>query len=414
MRVGRTDFLKSCTALVAGALFAGMALAAPARAETVRMTVSFYSAATGPYFEKMAAEFHGANPGIDVKIDVVNWPSLLQKLQTDIAGGANPDLSIIGTRWLLDFVKDGIAEPLDGYMSADFKDGFIGPFLKPGQIGGKTYGLPMAASARALYYNKNMLTKAGFPNGPATWDDVIAASRKIKEAGGAGFGLMGKGTEVDVYFYYALWTNGGDVLDANTKAAFASPAGVKALTMYSTMLKEGLTNDGPTNYTREDLQNLFKQGRVGMMITAPFLINQIAKEAPNLSYGIVPVPKGTTNATYAVTDSVVMFANSKVKPAAYKFLQFLFSKEPRIAFTKQEGFLPTTKAEATDPYFTNNDRLTTFVNLLPDAKFAPTVTGWEDTAKAVTDAVQSVYLGTAQPEAALKAAAAKADQSLGK
>jgi multiple sugar transport system substrate-binding protein len=151
-----------------------------------------------------------------------------------------------------------------------------------------------------------------------------------------------------------------------------------------------------------------------MVMTAPFLINQIAKEAPKLDYGIVPVPKGTTSSTYAVTDSVVMFKNSKVKQAAWKFLDFLFTKEPRVEFTKGEGFLPTTVAEAQDPYFTDNARLKTFVDLLPTAHFAPTITGWEDTAKAVTDAVQSVYIGQAQPEAALKQAAARADESLGK
>ncbi len=393
---------------------AALAMAAPAKAETVRMTVSFYSAATGPYFEKMAADFHAANPGIDVKIEVVNWSSLLQKLQTDISGGTNADVSIIGTRWLLDFVKDGIAEPLDGMMAPGFKERFIGPFLKPGQIGGKTYGLPVAASARAMYYNKAMLTKAGFPDGPRTWDDVVAAAEKIKADGGNGFGLMAKGTEVDVYFYYALWSHGGDVLDANQKAAFNSPAGVKALTLYKAMLDRGLTEPGPTNYTREDLQNQFKQGRLAMVMTAPFLINQIAKEAPTLDYGIVPVPTGTTQATYAVTDSVVLFANSKVKPAAMKWLDFLFTAGPRIAFTKGEGFLPTTNDEAKDPAFTENERLKVFVNLLPNARFAPTVTGWEDTAKAVSDAVQSVYLGSATPEAALNAAAAKANQSLGK
>jgi len=149
--------------LLACAAFAGVALGQQARAETVHMTVSYYSAATGPYFEKMASEFHAANPGIDVKIDVVNWDGLLQKLRTDISGGTNPDISIIGTRWLLDFVKDDIAEPLDGYMNADFKDRFIGPFLKPAIIDGKAYGLPIAASARAMYYNKDMLTKAASP-----------------------------------------------------------------------------------------------------------------------------------------------------------------------------------------------------------------------------------------------------------
>jgi multiple sugar transport system substrate-binding protein len=412
VKLGRKTLLRGI-ALAIGLGCAG-ALAVDARAETVRVTAAYYSDKTGPYFEKMASEFHKANPGIDVKIEVVNWDSLLQKLQTDISGGTNADISIIGTRWLLDFVKDDQAEPLDKLMSAEFKGRFISPFLAPGQIDGKTYGLPIAASARAMYYNKDLFAKAGLTAPPATWDELVADAEKLKAAGIAGFGLQGKAIETDVYWYYALWTEGGDVVGKDKKAAFASAEGVKALAMYKSMIDKGLTEDSPTNYTREDLQNLFKQGRVATVITAPFLINQIAAEAPNLNYGITAVPKGTRNATYAVTDSVVLFKNSKVKAAAWKFLDFLFTKQARVEFTKNEGFLPTTKAEATDPYFTKNERLQTFVSLLPTAHFAPTITGWEDTAKAVSDAVQSVYLGKAEPEPALKAAAAAADQSLGK
>ncbi len=384
------------------------------RAETVRATVAEYSNATGPYFEQMAQEFHEANPGIDVKIEVVNWNSLLQKLQTDISGGTNSDLSIIGTRWLLDFVKDGVAEPLDGYMTPAFRDRFVPIFLQPGTIDGKVYGLPIAASARAMFYNKDMLTKAGFADGPRTWEDVVAAAKQIKAAGAEGFGLQGKEIETDVYWYYALWSYGGELIGKDGKPGFAGPAGVRALDLYKSMIEQGLTEPGVTGYNREDLQNLFKQGRLGMVITAPFLINQIAKEAPNLQYGIVPVPRGTTQSTYAVTNSVVMFKNSKVKPAAFKFLDFLFTKQPRVAFNKNEGFLPTTKAVAEDPYFADNQRLKVFVDLMPQAHFAPVISGWEDVAKDVIDALQSVYLGNAQPGPALQRAATKADQALGR
>lgn len=384
-----------------------------AQADTVRVTVAYYSDQTEPYFKKMAEAFEKANPGQTIKIEMVNWDTLQQKLQTDISGGTNADLAIIGTRWLLDFVKDDMAEPLDGYMNAAFKNRFIGAFLAPGQISGKTYGLPIAASARALYYNKEQLTKAGFPNGPKTWDDVMAASRKIKTTGSYGFGLQGKEIETDVYWYYALWTHGGDVVGKDGKAAFASPAGFKAAALYKTMIDQGLTQPGVTNYSREDVQNLFKQGRVSMMITAPFLIGQIKKEAPNLKYGIAPVPMGSANATYAVTDSMVMFKNSKVKATAWKFLDFLFTKDPRVAFTSGEGFLPTTKEEAASPKFGDPD-IKAFIALLPNARFAPTVTGWEDTAKAVSDAMQAVYLGKAKPEAALKQAAEEANKALGK
>ena len=390
---------------------AGMAVAA--HADTVRVTVAHYSDATAPYFQQVAQEFEKANPGTTIKIEDVSWDTLQQKLQTDITGGANADLAIVGTRWLLDFVKDDVAEPLDGYMDASFKGRFIGPFLAPGEINGKVYGLPIAASARALYYNKDMLAKVGYPNGPKTWNDVIDASKKLKAQGIAGFGLQGKEIETDVYFYYALWSYGGDVVGKDGKAAFNSPAGVKAATMYKTMIDEGLTEPGVTGYSREDVQNLFKQGRVAMDISAPFLAKQIAKEAPNLKYGIAPIPMGTKNATYAVTDSIVMFKNSKVKKSAWKFLDYLFTKEPRVKFTSTEGFLPTTKAEASDPAFDNPDTKA-FIALLPSAKFAPTITGWEDTAKAVSDAMQSIYLGKAQPAAALNAAAEKANESLGK
>ncbi len=384
-----------------------------ARAATnVHVTVAEYSNATGPYFMQMAKAFEAANPGITIAIDVVNWDTLLQTLQTDISGGVTPDLSIIGTRWLLTFVKDGVAEPLDHFMTPAFRDRFIGTFLDPAEIDGKVYGLPIAASARAMFYNQDMLTKAGFPDGPKSWDDVVAAARKIKAAGGYGFGLQGKAIETDVYWYYALWSYGGELIDQAGKAAFDSPAGIKALTLYQMMVQQGLTQPGVTDDTREDVQNLFKQGRVGMMITAPFLIGQIAAEAPKLQYGICPVPRGTTSATYAVTDSIVMFGNSQVKDAAWKFLDFLFTKDPRVLFNKNEGFLPTIKAVAADPYFADNPRLQVFVNLLPEARFAPTVPGWEGMAQAVVDGVQSVYLGKAEPAAALKLASVQADRAL--
>ncbi len=398
-------------AIIVAFAFSGSAVTA--HADTVRITVSHYSDATGPYFNEMAQEFEKANPGTTIKVEEVNWDALQQKLQTDIMGGANSDLAIVATRWLLDFVHDDVAEPLDGYMDASFRDRFIGQILAPGEIKGKVYGLPLAASTRALYYNKDLLAKAGYPNGPKTWNDVIDASKKLKAMHIAGFGLQGKEIETDVYFYYGLWSYGGDVIGKDGKAAFNSQAGVKAATLYKTMIDDGLTEPGVTGYNREGVQNLFKQGRVAMVISLPFLSKQISKEAPNLKYGIGPIPMGTTQATYAVTDSIMMFKNSKVKKSAWKFLDFLFTKSPRVEFSKTEGFLPTTKAEASDPALNGPDTRA-FITLLPNARFAPTVTGWEDTAKIVSDAMQSVYLGKAQPAAALDAAAEKANRSLGK
>ena len=60
--------------------------------------------------------------------------------------------------------------------------------------------------------------------------------------------------------------------------------------------------------------------------------DQIKTEAPDLKYGVAAIPAGPTGArgTYGVTDSIVLFENSKVKAEAWKFLDFIFTTEQRI------------------------------------------------------------------------------------
>ncbi|MER9351312.1 sugar ABC transporter substrate-binding protein [Mesorhizobium sp. M0227] len=401
-------------------LMAGMstlAIAAQADAGEVRVTVAEYSAKTAPYFADVKKEFEAANPGITVKFEVVPWDVLLQKLTTDITAGTNADLSIIGTRWLIDFVQQDVAEPLDGYIKPDFKDRFIDTFLSPSIMDGKTYGLPIAASARAMYYNKELFEKAGIAKPPATWTELQDDARKIKAlgAGTFGFGLQGKEIETDVYYYYAMWSQGTEILNKDGTSGLSTPGALEAAKLYKSMIDEGLTEPGVTSNNREDVQNLFKQGKVGMMITAPFLSNQIKDEAPNLKYGVAAIPAGPTGArgTYGVTDSIIMFKNSKNKDEAWKLLDFLFTTEQRAKFTQGEGFLPVNKEEAKMDYYVNNADLAAFTALLPDARFAPVIPGWEEVAQITSDAMQKIYLG-GDPEAGLKDAAAKANTVLKK
>ncbi|QND57365.1 ABC transporter substrate-binding protein [Mesorhizobium huakuii] len=401
-------------------LMAGMsmlAFAAQANAGEVRVTVAEYSAKTGPYFEEVKKEFEAKNPGITVKFEIVPWDVLLQKLTTDITAGTNADLSIIGTRWLIDFVQQDVAEPLDGYITPDFKGRFIDTFLSPSIMNGKTYGLPIAASARAMYYNKELFEKAGIAKPPATWTELQDDARKIKALGtGAfGFGLQGKEIETDVYYYYAMWSQGTEILNKDGSSGLGTPGALEAAKLYKSMIDEGLTEPGVTSNNREDVQNLFKQGKVGMMITAPFLSNQIKDEAPKLKYGVAAIPAGPTGArgTYGVTDSMIMFKNSKNKDEAWKLMDFLFTTEQRAKFTQGEGFLPVNKEEAKMDYYVNNADLAAFTALLPDARFAPVIPGWEEVAQITSDAMQKIYLG-GDPEAGLKDAAAKANAVLKK
>ncbi|MBC2836669.1 ABC transporter substrate-binding protein [Paragemmobacter straminiformis] len=401
------------TSTAALALGLGM-LASGAYAETVvDFTVAEYSSKTGPYFQKVADDFTAANPDIKINIEVVPWDTLLQRLTTDVAGGNAPDISIIGTRWLLDFASQGVAEPVDGYLTPEFKDSFIGTFMNPGIIDGKMMGLPVAASARAMMVNMDIYDKAGVAP-PTTWDELYAASKKIAELPDVyAFGLQGKEIETDAYFYYNLWTHGGDILNADGTSGLDSEAAITSAKLYKQMIDEGLTQPSPTNYTREDVFNMFKQGQLATIFTFPMLIPQIKEEAPNLHYKILPFPEAGAKATYGVTDTLMMFSDSDVKEAAWKFIEFAYQDKYREEFDLGEGFLPVTKNVAALDHFTSDPDVAGFAAGLPYAKFAPVIANWEEIADVTVRTLQQIYLGDVTPEDGLKAAAAEINKIRG-
>jgi multiple sugar transport system substrate-binding protein len=286
--------------------------------------------------------------------------------------------------------------------------------MAPGVIDGKTMGLPVAASARAMMVNMDLYEKAG-ATPPKTWDELYEASKKIAALPDTfAFGLQGKEIETDAYYYYSLWTHGGDILKADGTSGLDTPEAIEAATLYKKMIDEKLTQPSVTNYNREDVFNLFKQGKVGTIFTFPMLIPQIKAEAPNLKYQIMPFPKGKAQATYGVTDTLMMFADSDVKEAAWKFIEYAYKDNWREKFDMGEGFLPVTKNVAALDHFTKDPDVAGFAAGLPYAKFAPIIPNWEEIADVTVRSLQKIYLGEVSPEDGLKSAAAEINKIRGK
>ena len=237
--------------------------------------------------------------------------------------------------------------PLDAIVTPDFKARFIDTFLTP-----SVHGRQDLRPADRRLGPCDVLQQGRLREGrhrrepPATWADLKAAARRSRRAAADvfAFGLQGKEIETDVYFYYGMWSYGGEIVK-DGKSGLDSRRAIDAAKLYKGFIDAGYTQPGVTSYSREDVQNLFKQGKVATVITAPFLSNQIKAEAPKLNYGVAPIPAGPTRrpGTYGVTDSIVLFKNSKNKDEAWKFLDFLFTTEQRTKFDKVEGFLPVNK-----------------------------------------------------------------------
>ena len=259
--------------LVAAALLAGtlaaFGMTTAARATDIRFTAGEYSSHTRPFFEQVIKDYEALHPDVHIHLEVLPWDGYLQKLTTDVNGGTPPDLSIVATIWVPDFASQGIIEPLDRYLTPEQKATFIPTFFSPSTIDGKLMGLPAAASARAMMVNLDLLKQAGVEP-PKTWDDFHLAAKKLAQLPNVyGFGLQGKEVETDTYFYYALWGFGGDIMTGDGKSGLDGPRAIEAASFYKTLVDEKLTEPSPTAYNREDVFQMFKQGRIGMIFTFP-------------------------------------------------------------------------------------------------------------------------------------------------
>jgi multiple sugar transport system substrate-binding protein len=378
-----------------------------AHAADIRFTVAEYSSKTGPFFEQVAKDYEALHPGTHIQISVVPWDNVLQQLTTDLAANTPPDLAIIGTRWLYDFASQGVVEPLDSYLTPDFKKSFVPTLMGPSIIDGKVMGLPVGSSSRAMLVNTDLLASAGVQP-PKTWDELQDMATKVSKIKGAfGFGLQGKQIETDSYFYYILWSYGGEIFTKGGKSGLDSPASIAAATFYKKLLDGHATEPEPTNYSREDIFNMFKQGKLGAIFTYPMLIPQIKAEAPNLHYAVLPFPVAKTKATLGVTDSLVIFSASKEKQAAADFMRFTYQEKYRSQFDQNEGLLPVTTAVANEDYYKKNPDMAAFTAGLAYVDFIPSVANWEQMADVTTRALQQIYLGQASPADAMRSAAAQ-------
>lgn len=389
----------------------------PARQGTTRTLRVFWMRspsdpqATFDLLERYATEFEAGHSGVDIELVVVDWSEGRDRIREAVNNGVPPDLAVIGARWVPEFVADGYIEPLDRYMTRDFRRRFIPAIINGAVYQGRTFGLPVAASTRALYYNVDIFEQADIEAPPETWDELLEVSKQISALGDDifGFGLQGGvGLETNTYFYYFVWGNGGDIYNAsNTASSLAEPEAVEALEFMQRLVEEGATQPNVLDYERRvKLEEDFIAGKVGMIITGSWVEGRLRRDFPDFNFGVAPIPYNTTPATYGVIDTLVMFKTTRDKDLAWEFLTFLYDDERRFQYVSLQGVLPELIAVAERPELAENPNFAIFLGLLPNARFEPLHKESEQIAQTVIEAVVSVYRGEEDPADALQDAVA--------
>ncbi len=371
--------------------------------------------------DRMVKEFEADNPDITIELQYVNSDNALQKATVAIQGNKQPDISYqYGTNMAQLAQTPKIVDLTDRVQSADYNwDDFYPGEQAVATVDGRVLGVPALVDNLAVVYNKDLFAKAGIPEptGDWTWDDLRAAAKAITDPANKVFGLVFPvdGSETTVWEYEAmLWAAGGEILNSdNTKAAFNSAAGVRALTTLTDINQDGSTYLDFQPDSGKSGQ-LFNSGNIGMIITGPWDLSGF----PDVNYGVQVMPSfdpGGDHQTIAGPDNWVIFDNGQARvDAAWKFLSFMTSPDQVLQDSIDTSHLPTRASVASmsafQAFFTKYPGTQVFVDNLANVLQArPSISQYPRVSTALGQAIVSALQGQASPQDALNQAAQQSD-----
>ncbi len=405
------------SAFVAGAAAAGLGLAAcgggtgggtaasPAadgkKVSSIKLVAAEYSKDNTAAFWKQFAEKYKAKTGTTLDVQVVSWDVIDQQSSTMIQNNNAPD--ILNLNVYASYAKDKLLYSADDVLSPDVKGDVLDAFVASGTYQDKMYGMPDLSSARALFYNKTLFTKAGIAAPPTTWDEFEADAKKVQALGGGSIGYaMPLGPE-EAQGEFSMWTfnNGGD-WKTGGKWAINSAQNLETLQFLKKLSTEDkVTQNNPGKTNRADAFNLFKSGKVGMVVGFSPLAGDLDKDK-KVEYGVAPMPtkSGGAPQTFGVTDYLMAFKKPGNQEAVKAFYDLYYQKDQVNEFIKAEGFLPVTKSGLA--VFASDPKLKVYLDTLPNAHLTPTDDPTWDKVK--LDVQQNLGAGIAgDPKATLDA-----------
>lgn len=374
---------------------------------TLEMLVPTYSTGTKALWEGVIKDFEAEHPDINIDLEVQSWENIENVLKTKLQGNKAPDIYNGGA--FAEYAAEDLLAPASDVASQATLDDFQTTFADAEKFEGTQYGLPLIASARALFYNKDLMKEAGVTEVPKTWDELYDASKAISEktkSDGYGMPLGNEEAQGETLIWFA--GNGGNFGDAE-KIAVNTPQDLEAAEFMQKMIKDGVTQNDPGATQRTPMLNTFIQGKLGFAYGLPQTVGQIEKENPKLNYGIAQVAtKSGEPATLGVADRLMSFKkDGKDSEAVKEFFDYFYSADVYTKWVSTEGFLPTTKSGSEK--LAGDEALKPFLDLLPNAVFYPTTNpAWNATDGAFKSLMGEIATGKSAQEV-LDSIQAKAD-----
>ncbi len=348
-----------------------------------------------PVFAKALAGFHEQYPWITVK--PVVQPNTVNdtfdpNLINAIKGGNPPDVALpFGPDYVAQYCTSGLWQDLTPYMQRDNVD--ISSFAKAAvsytNFGGKQCALPSLTDAYGLYYNKDLLAKAGITSPPKTMTELMDDAKKltVRNPDGsikvAGFVPLNEWEELGPSDLGRAW--GAQWFDSNGDPQLSTDPGWTSALEWQKELIDWYGYDNIekffATYTNAEFNanNAFETGKVAMTFDGEWRTAFIARGNPKLNYDTAPFPVADDHpdlyGSGRVGGTVVGIPKGAAHPdEAWLLVKYLATDTNYlVTIANDAGNVPTTTASAASPNLTLPPQFHTFIDVWnnPTSSFQP-------------------------------------------
>jgi multiple sugar transport system substrate-binding protein len=362
-------------------------------ADTGKTVVTFWGlGAEGEKVKAMIPEFERLHPDIAVRVQQIPWTGAHEKLLTSYAGNSSPDICQLGNTWVPEFSLLNALEDLSPWVersqSIHTADYFPG-IMATNRMDSSIYGIPWYVDTRVLFYRKDILARAGYPDGPRTWIELRKACETIVNRQYARYGIFMPVTEWAPPVIFGMQNGSSLLKNNNTEGNFNSPEFSEAFRFYISFFQDKLGL-----FTATDVSNLYQsfgEGYFAMYISGPWNIGEFRSRLPLAmqdKWMTAPLPSPDSvypGASLAGGASLVMFRSSHAKEAAWKLIEFLSKKDVQLQFYHMTGNLPAVREAWKDTSLSDNVYVRAFFRQFEHVVPTPKVPEWEQIAMKMQD-----------------------------
>jgi multiple sugar transport system substrate-binding protein len=300
-----------------------------------------------PFYRHVADGMKAKFPKLEVAIEAIPLREHEKRVALALASGGDRSLVIeLNSASAGRYLNNDLLPkaPANVVSFVNNTTNFTPFFAERAGLGGTVYGMPLFHGQVALFYNTDMFKAAGLTKPPATMDEYNAYAEKLTQRDGSGkatvsgwsMRLSGGGQGVAEKFWINLFQFGGNILtataDGKWKATLANEAGRKALKQY-------LVNIHKTKTVSPEMPadaEAFERGQTAMFIRESWVIGDIAKKAPALTYATAPLPRGSMS----VPVNLYVSAKGTEAEAAWAFALAADEPDNQLWMLKNVGWLP--------------------------------------------------------------------------